>query len=70
MESMGVRGPLGKWTTVGRELRKVDPRRFAELLELAERIVQLHKDPLRTGKPRVRLKQGTAKISNSQRDSS
>lgn len=46
MEAMGGRGTLRKWTSAGRELQGVDPKRFADLLELAERIVRIHQDPM------------------------
>ncbi len=34
-----------EWAEVGEELRRVDPLRYVELLRLAVRIVQAHKDP-------------------------
>jgi hypothetical protein len=34
-----------EWERVGEELRRVDPLRYVELLRLAMRIVQAHKDP-------------------------
>lgn len=34
------------WNAAGRRLREVDPRRFADLLELAQRMVAAHDDPV------------------------
>lgn len=34
-----------EWERVGEELRRVDPVRYVELLQLAVRIVQAHRDP-------------------------
>jgi hypothetical protein len=31
-----------RWESVGRELAKLDPRRFLALLEIAETLVQIH----------------------------
>jgi hypothetical protein len=36
------------WERVGEELRRVDPVRYEQLLDLAIRIVQAHKDPAAT----------------------
>jgi len=35
----------GEWDQVGAELRRVDPVRWLEILELAKRIVEAHVDP-------------------------
>ena len=34
------------WDKAGRELLETDPARFEALLELAERIARIHRDPL------------------------
>jgi len=47
MVSMGGRqGLQDRWSTAGIALQLHDPDRFVELLELAERIVRIHKDPM------------------------
>lgn len=42
-------GPMDRqkrWVEAGRELQRRDGKRFDELLEIAERIVQVHQDPM------------------------
>jgi len=47
LSAMGADRDLQRrWTKAGRELLFHDPKRFGELLELAERIVKIHLDPL------------------------
>ena len=35
-----------RWRRAGEQLAKIDPERFAKLLEVAERLVKIHEDPL------------------------
>lgn len=34
-----------EWAVLGRELQKADPRRYLELLSLARKIIEIHRDP-------------------------
>lgn len=37
---------MDEWTKTGDELRRLDPTRFVALLEIARRIVEVHRDPV------------------------
>jgi hypothetical protein len=39
-------GSIDRWTEIGIALRRLDPRRYVELKELAERIIQVRRDPV------------------------
>jgi hypothetical protein len=47
MDEQGSGQSGDEWTALGRELRELDPRRYVELKELAERIVRVRRDPVR-----------------------
>lgn len=49
------------WIEVGKSLRDVDPKRYLELLEIAERIVLIHAEH------RARLREWTHPVASSQR---
>ncbi len=44
---MSRRRSLAAWTRLGRELARLDPARHEELFRIAERIVEVHRDPVR-----------------------
>lgn len=53
MNGVGVDVDLvDAWAKTGDELRRVDPARFLAVLEVAQRIVAIHKDPLATAADR------------------
>lgn len=35
-----------EWEATGRRLQRLDPRAFERVLELAQRIVRIHEDPI------------------------
>lgn len=35
-----------EWRAIGAELRRVDPKRYVELLKVARDIVDIHRDPI------------------------
>lgn len=37
---------ISEWTRVGSDLIRLDPKRFLALLEIAQRVVAVHEDPL------------------------
>lgn len=43
---MNDRGAMKQWIKAGRELRGCDPKRFEAMLEIAERITQIHANPM------------------------
>lgn len=45
MKFARVEVEVDAWVVAGRRLRSVDPIRFAQLLELAEQIVDAHENP-------------------------